>query len=157
MEGGRILIDGRDIAAVPQDELREKIGMVTQDTSLLHRSIRENILYGRPDASEEDVLRAVRDAKAEDFIAELIDRDGRSGLDAEVGERREDGFWCGVSGVVEGVDQHQHERRSRPVGFGDPGHLSLRVDPAVHDAERRVGLVPGCRGVEVSARQGQVC
>ena len=87
VEGGRILIDGRDIAAVPQDELREKIGMVTQDTSLLHRSIRENILYGRPDASEEDVLRAVRDAKAEDFIAELIDRDGRSGLDAEVGER----------------------------------------------------------------------
>ncbi|MEX6504809.1 ABC transporter ATP-binding protein [Jiella sp. M17.18] len=87
VEGGRILIDGQDITSVPQESLREKIGMVTQDTSLLHRSIRDNVLYGRPDASEDDLLRAVERAEAAEFVAELRDRDGRSGLDAEVGER----------------------------------------------------------------------
>ena len=86
-EGGRILIDGTNIASVAQESLREKIGMVTQDTSLLHRSIRENVLYGRPDASEAEVARAVATAKADDFIAELVDHEGRRGLDAEVGER----------------------------------------------------------------------
>ena len=87
VESGRVLIDGQDIATVKQESLRSQIGMVTQDTSLLHRSIRDNILYGRPDASEADLLRAIERAEAADFIAELRDIEGRSGLDAEVGER----------------------------------------------------------------------
>ena len=87
VEGGRILIDGTDLRDVSQESLRENIGMVTQDTSLLHRSIRENVLYGRPDAADLDLMRAFARAEAGDFIADLRDRDGRIGLDAEVGER----------------------------------------------------------------------
>ncbi|KQZ14272.1 multidrug ABC transporter ATP-binding protein [Mesorhizobium sp. Root554] len=87
IESGRIVIDGQDIAAVTQDSLRGAIGMVTQDTSLLHRSVRENILYGRPDASEEMMLEAARRAEATDFIAGLADAKGRKGFDAHVGER----------------------------------------------------------------------
>ncbi|GGD28220.1 ABC transporter ATP-binding protein [Aureimonas glaciei] len=87
VDQGRILIDGQDISRVTQESLRSQIGMVTQDTSLLHRSIRENILYGRPDASEADVRRAVERAQAAGFIDDLSDVDGRHGLDAEVGER----------------------------------------------------------------------
>jgi ATP-binding cassette subfamily B multidrug efflux pump len=86
-EQGRILIDGQDIAGVTQESLRTQIAMVTQDTSLLHRSIRENIRYGRPWASEEEVLRAARQAEALDFIGTLEDWNGRTGLDAHVGER----------------------------------------------------------------------
>jgi ATP-binding cassette, subfamily B, multidrug efflux pump len=86
-ESGRILIDGTDIATVTQDSLREQIGVVTQDTSLLHRSVRENILYGRPDASEEEMIHAARLAEAEDFIGGLVDPKGRKGYDAHVGER----------------------------------------------------------------------
>ena len=84
---GRILIDGQDIRHVTQDSLRGAIGMVTQDTSLLHRSMRENILYGRPDASEEQMRAAAAQAEAADFIAQLTDSLGRSGYDAQVGER----------------------------------------------------------------------
>ncbi|HEU4986559.1 MAG TPA: ABC transporter ATP-binding protein [Rhizobiaceae bacterium] len=87
LEGGRILIDGQDIANVRQDSLRAQIGMVTQDTSLLHRSVRENILYGRPDADEAMMLEAARRAEALDFIAGLTDPKGRKGFDAHVGER----------------------------------------------------------------------
>ncbi|MBO0662604.1 ABC transporter ATP-binding protein/permease [Jiella sp. MQZ9-1] len=87
VESGRILIDGTDIRDVGQESLRARIGMVTQDTSLLHRSIRDNVLYGRPDAGEAALEAAVRRAEAADFVAELRDRDGRTGLDAEVGER----------------------------------------------------------------------
>lgn len=87
VEGGRITIDGVDIAAVTQASLRAHIGVVTQDTSLLHRTIRENIAYGRPDASDEDVRDAARRANALDFIETLVDKDGRRGLDAHVGER----------------------------------------------------------------------
>ena len=87
LESGRILIDGQDISAVTQDSLRANIGMVTQDTSLLHRSVRDNILYGRPDASEAMVVEAARRAEALDFIAGLTDPKGRKGLDAHVGER----------------------------------------------------------------------
>ncbi len=84
---GRILIDGRDIATVTQESLRRQIAMVTQDTSLLHRSIRDNIAYGKPDASEEEITEAARRAHALEFIRELTDREGRRGLDAHVGER----------------------------------------------------------------------
>ncbi len=87
IEGGRILIDGQDIATVTQDSLRANIGVVTQDTSLLHRSVRENILYGRPDATETMMLEAARRAQADGFIAGLSDPAGRTGYDAHVGER----------------------------------------------------------------------
>jgi ATP-binding cassette subfamily B multidrug efflux pump len=86
-EAGRILIDGQDIAGVTQDSLRRVIGMVQQDSSLLHRSVRENILYGRPEATEAEMVQAARRAEAHDFIATLQDPQGRSGYDAQVGER----------------------------------------------------------------------
>ena len=87
LEGGRILIDGQDIANVTQESLRSQIGVVTQDTSLLHRSIRDNLLYGQPDASEAQILGAVRKARADEFIPQLVDGEGRTGYDALVGER----------------------------------------------------------------------
>ncbi|MCC9595329.1 ABC transporter ATP-binding protein [Rubrivivax sp. JA1055] len=87
IDSGRILIDGQDIAGVTQTSLRAAIGMVTQDTSLLHRSVRDNILYGRPDAGDEDMRRAAERAAAADFIAGLADAKGRQGYDAHVGER----------------------------------------------------------------------
>ena len=86
-EGGRILIDGQDIAGVTQDSLRGRIGMVQQDSSLLHRSVRDNILYGRPDANEAEMIEAARRAEAHDFILQLTDPEGRTGYDAQVGER----------------------------------------------------------------------
>ncbi len=84
---GRILIDGQDIALATQESLRAQIGMVTQDTSLLHRSVRDNLLYGRPDATDIDMIAAATRAEAHDFIAGLADRKGRHGYDAHVGER----------------------------------------------------------------------
>jgi ATP-binding cassette, subfamily B, multidrug efflux pump len=87
LESGRILIDGQDIALVQQDSLRANIGMVTQDTSLLHRSVRDNILYGRPDASEAMMLEAATRAEAHGFIPALADAKERKGYDAHVGER----------------------------------------------------------------------
>ena len=87
VEGGNIAIDGQDIAGVTQDSLRGQIGMVTQDTSLLHRSVRENILYGRPDASDAEMFEATRRSEADHFIAGLSDPRGRTGYDAHVGER----------------------------------------------------------------------
>jgi len=87
VESGKILIDGVDIQDVTQESLRAHIGMVTQDTSLLHRSVRENILYGSPDASEEEMLKATREAHADEFIHELTDPLGNTGYDAQVGER----------------------------------------------------------------------
>ncbi|GBF25171.1 putative multidrug export ATP-binding/permease protein [bacterium MnTg02] len=87
LERGRILIDGQDIANVTQDSLRAAIGMVTQDTSLLHRSVMENILYGRPDASEAEAIAAAKQAHAHEFILDLEDLYGRKGYDAQVGER----------------------------------------------------------------------
>ena len=87
LTSGRILIDGQDISQVSQQSLRAAIGMVTQDTALLHRSVRENIAYGRPEASEAEVLAAADLAEARAFIAGLEDSHGRSGLSAHVGER----------------------------------------------------------------------
>lgn len=87
LESGRILIDGQDISKVAQEGLRGHIGVVTQDTSLLHRSVRDNIAYGRPDATEADVRRAVEMARADGFIYDLEDLTGRRGLEAHVGER----------------------------------------------------------------------
>ncbi len=87
LQSGRILIDGQDIARVTQESLRRNIGMVTQDTSLLHRSVRDNILYGRPDASEAEMMSAARRAEAHGFILGLADLKGRRSYDAHVGER----------------------------------------------------------------------
>jgi ATP-binding cassette subfamily B multidrug efflux pump len=86
-DGGQILIDGQDITGVRQDSLRAAIGMVQQDSSLLHRSVRENILYGNRTATEADMLAATRQAEAHDFILDLEDPEGRRGFDAQVGER----------------------------------------------------------------------
>jgi ATP-binding cassette subfamily B multidrug efflux pump len=87
LNAGRIVIDGQDIAGVTQESLRTSIGVVTQDTSLLHRSVRENLAYGRPDATEAEVVEAARVAQAHDFIGNLTDFKKRGGYDAYVGER----------------------------------------------------------------------
>ncbi len=86
-EHGKILIDGQDIQSVTQDSLRLNIGMVQQESSLLHRSVRDNLLYGRPDATEEEMIAAAKQAQAHDFILDLQDPQGRVGYDAQVGER----------------------------------------------------------------------
>jgi len=87
VEQGKIVIDEQNINQVQQESLRLKIGMVTQDTSLLHRSIRENILYGRPEATEEEMINATKQAQAHEFILGLTDSTGNTGYDAQVGER----------------------------------------------------------------------
>ncbi|KAB5625147.1 ABC transporter ATP-binding protein [Pseudomonas putida] len=87
VDSGEIRIDGQNIAQVTQDSLRSAIGMVTQDTSLLHRSIRDNIAYGRPEASEAQIRRAAASAQADGFISQLSDRQGHTGYDTLVGER----------------------------------------------------------------------
>jgi len=86
-DSGRITVDGLDVAEVSQDSLRANIGVVTQDTSLLHRSVRDNIKYGRPDATDEEMIDAAKQAEAHDFILTLADAKGRTGYDAHVGER----------------------------------------------------------------------
>lgn len=86
-ESGRIRVDGQDVSTVTQDSLRQAIGMVTQDSSLMHRSVRANLLYGRPDASEDMMIKAAKRAEAHEFIMGLQDREGRTGYDAYVGER----------------------------------------------------------------------
>jgi len=87
IQGGKISIDGQDISQIKQESLRAQIGMVTQDTSLLHRSVRDNILYGHPDASEEEMIDAAKKAEAYEFIQSLTDPSGNTGFDAQVGER----------------------------------------------------------------------
>jgi ATP-binding cassette subfamily B multidrug efflux pump len=87
VQGGRILIDDQDISHVAQESLRSHIGMITQDTSLLHRSIRDNLQYGKPNATDAELWEAMRKARADEFIPHLSDAEGRTGLDAHVGER----------------------------------------------------------------------
>ena len=86
-QSGNICIDGQNINDITQESLRAQIGLVTQDTSLLHRSVRDNIVYGRPDASEQEMIQAAERAEAADFIPQLSDAQGRTGYDAHVGER----------------------------------------------------------------------
>ena len=123
LESGRILIDGQDIAHVTQDSLRAQIGMVTQDTSLLHRSVRDNILYGRPDAGEAAAIAAARKAQAHDFIGGLEDLRGRKGYDAHVGER-------GREAVGRPAPAHRHGARAAE-GRADP-------DPRRGDQRARI-------------------
>ncbi len=87
VEGGQILIDGQDISKLTQDSLRSQIGMVQQDSALMHRSVRDNLLYGRPEASEDEMIAAAKQAEAHEFILDLADPQGRRGYDAHVGER----------------------------------------------------------------------
>jgi ATP-binding cassette subfamily B multidrug efflux pump len=87
VESGQVVIDGQNVSHVTQDSLRAQVGMVTQDTSLLHRSVRDNILYGRPEASDADMRQAAEKAEASEFIARLSDPKGRTSFDAHVGER----------------------------------------------------------------------
>ena len=87
LNSGHISIDGQDICSVTQNSLRAHIGMVTQDTSLLHRSVRDNITYGKPDASDAQMVQAAQRAQAHEFISTLSDAKGRTGYDAHVGER----------------------------------------------------------------------
>ncbi|MDP5333723.1 MAG: ATP-binding cassette domain-containing protein, partial [Paracoccaceae bacterium] len=86
-EKGRITIDGQDLSQVTQESLRRQIGMVTQETAMFNRSARDNILYGRPDATEADVIAAAKKAEAHDFIKDLQDHKGRRGYEAHLGER----------------------------------------------------------------------
>ena len=87
VESGSIYFDGQNISQVTQDSLRAQIGVVQQDSSLLHRSVRDNILYGKPGATEEDMIEAAKKAEAHEFILQLEDPEGRKGYDAQVGER----------------------------------------------------------------------
>jgi len=87
IQRGTISIDGQDISQVKQESLRSNIAMVTQDNSLLHRSVRENIMFGKPEASEEQMVNAATEAQAHQFILNLRDSEGRRGYDAHVGER----------------------------------------------------------------------
>ena len=87
VQSGTVSIDQQNIRDVRQDSLRENIAMVTQDTSLLHRSVRENIMFGHPQASEEQMIAAAKQAQAHEFILSLRDNKGRRGYDAHVGER----------------------------------------------------------------------
>jgi ATP-binding cassette, subfamily B, bacterial len=86
-ESGRILIDGHDIRDVTQESLRRQIGMVTQETAMFNRTARDNIAYGRPDATEAEIVAAATDAEADQFIAQMVDHNGRKGYDAFLGER----------------------------------------------------------------------
>jgi len=86
-EKGRVTIDGQDLRKITQESLRRQIGMVTQETAMFNRSARDNILYGRPDATQEDVIAAAIKAEAHDFIQDMQDHKGRTGYDAHLGER----------------------------------------------------------------------
>jgi ATP-binding cassette subfamily B protein len=86
-EGGRVLVDGQDVRRVTQESLRRQIGMVTQETAMFNRSARDNIAYGRPDATEEEIIAAAKAAEAHEFIINMVDHNGRKGYDAYLGER----------------------------------------------------------------------
>ena len=134
VEGGRIAIDGHDIASVQQDSLRAQIGVVTQDTSLLHRSVRENILYGRPDATDAEMIEAATQAAAHEFIQSLEDSKGRRGYDAQVGER----------GVKLSGGQRQRVAIARAI-LADPRVLILDEATSSLDSESEHLIQEGLR------------
>jgi ATP-binding cassette subfamily B multidrug efflux pump len=152
-ERGRILIDGRDIAGLTQESLRAQIGMVTQDTSLLHRSIRDNIRYGRPDATEEEIVEAARRAHATEFIEGLEDWHGRAGFDAHVGER----------GVKLSGGQRQRIALARVIVKDAPilvldeatSALDSEVEAAIQ--EQLAGLMEGRTVIAIAHRLSTIC
>ncbi len=152
-ETGRILIDGRDIAGLTQESLRAQIGMVTQDTSLLHRSIRDNICYGRPDAGEAAIIDAARRAHALEFIEELEDWHGRTGLDAHVGER----------GVKLSGGQRQRIALARvilkdaPILVLDEATSALDSEVEAAIQEQLAGLMEGRTVIAIAHRLSTIC
>jgi ATP-binding cassette, subfamily B, multidrug efflux pump len=147
-EQGRIAIDGQDIALVTQESLRAAIGMVTQDTSLLHRSIAGNIRYGRPNASDEQVIAAAKKAHAHDFIVGLRDWNGRTGYDAHVGER----------GVKLSGGQRQRVALARvilkdaPILVLDEATSSLDSEVEAAIQEQLLGLMEGKTVIAIAHR-----
>ena len=152
-EEGRILIDGRDIAGLTQESLRAQIGMVTQDTSLLHRSIRDNIRYGRPDTSEAEIVEAAQRAHAMEFIEGLEDWHGRSGLDAHVGER----------GVKLSGGQRQRIALARvilkdaPILVLDEATSALDSEVEAAIQEQLAGLMEGRTVIAIAHRLSTIC
>src|SRR5216683_2900642 len=152
-EKGRILIDGCDIAGLTQESLRAQIGMVTQDTSLLHRSIRDNIRYGRPDASEAAIVAAARQAHAIEFIEGLEDWHSRTGFDALVGER----------GVKLSGGQRQRIALARvilkdaPILVLDEATSSLDSEVEAAIQEQLAGLMEGRTVIAIAHRLSTIC
>ncbi len=152
-ENGRILIDGRDLAGLTQESLRAQIGMVTQDTSLLHRSIRDNIRYGQPDASEEAIVDAARRAHALEFIEGLEDWHGRTAFDAHVGER----------GVKLSGGQRQRIALARvilkdaPILVLDEATSALDSEVEAAIQEQLAGLMEGRTVIAIAHRLSTIC
>jgi ATP-binding cassette subfamily B multidrug efflux pump len=152
-ERGRILIDGQDIAGLTQESLRAQIGMVTQDTSLLHRSIRDNIRYGRLDASEAEIVAAARRAHALDFIEGLEDWHGRTGFDAHVGER----------GVKLSGGQRQRIALARvvlkdaPILILDEATSALDSEVEAAIQEQLAALMEGRTVIAIAHRLSTIC
>jgi len=147
-EQGRITIDGQDIAGVTQESLRAAIGMVTQDTSLLHRSIAANVRYGRPSASDEQVIAAAKKAHAHGFVVGLRDWNGRTGYDAHVGER----------GVKLSGGQRQRVALARvilkdaPILVLDEATSSLDSEVEAAIQEQLLGLMEGKTVIAIAHR-----
>src|SRR4051812_4980422 len=147
-EAGNIRIDGQDIASVTQESLRAAIGMVTQDTSLLHRSIAANIGYGRPDASHDEIVAAAKKAQAHDFIVELSDWKDRTGYDAHVGER----------GVKLSGGQRQRIAIARvvlkdaPILILDEATSALDSEVELAIQEQLIGLMEGKTVIAIAHR-----
>jgi ATP-binding cassette subfamily B multidrug efflux pump len=152
-EKGRIMIDGCDIAGLTQESLRAQIGMVTQDTSLLHRSIRDNIRYGRPNASEAEIVAAARQAHALEFIEGLEDWHGRTGFDALVGER----------GVKLSGGQRQRIALARvilkdaPILVLDEATSALDSEVEAAIQEQLAGLMEGRTVIAIAHRLSTIC
>ena len=152
-EKGRILIDGQDIAGLTQESLRAQIGMVTQDTSLLHRSIRDNIRYGRPDANEAAIVAAARQAHALEFIEGLEDWHGRTAFDALVGER----------GVKLSGGQRQRVALARvilkdaPILVLDEATSALDSEVEAAIQEQLAGLMEGRTVIAIAHRLSTIC
>src|SRR6266571_4413726 len=152
-EKGRILIDGQDIAGLTQESLRAQIGMVTQDTSLLHRSIRDNIRYGHPDASEAAIVAAARQAHALEFIEGLEDWHNRTGFDALVGER----------GVKLSGGQRQRIALARvilkdaPILVLDEATSALDSEVEAAIQEQLAGLMEGRTVIAIAHRLSTIC
>ena len=152
-EQGRILVDGRDIAGLTQESLRAQIGMVTQDTSLLHRSIRDNIRYGRPEAGEDEIVDAARRAHALEFIEGLEDWHGRTGFDAHVGER----------GVKLSGGQRQRIALARvilkdaPILVLDEATSALDSEVEAAIQEQLAGLMEGRTVIAIAHRLSTIC
>src|SRR6476619_5876544 len=153
LEDGTILIDGQDIAGATRESLRTQISVVTQDTSLLHRTIRDNICYGRPDATEAEIVAAAKEAQAHDFILELEDWRGRRGYDAHVGER----------GVKLSGGQRQRVAIARVILKNAPilvldeatSALDSEVEAAIQ--EQLAGLMEGRTVIVIAHRLSTIC